>query len=36
MFTGGEMVWLSQTNQTYIFLAGPGEVQVFNVPYNSN
>jgi hypothetical protein len=36
MFNGGEMIWLSQTNRTYAFLAGPGEVEIFEVPFDPN
>jgi len=30
MFLHGEMIWLSQTGQTYVFV--PGEVRVFDLP----
>jgi hypothetical protein len=36
LFQGGEMIWLSQTGQTYVFLAEPGQVQIFNVPFSPN
>jgi hypothetical protein len=35
MFHGGEMIWLSPTNKTYVFLAERGKVQVFEVPFKS-
>lgn len=34
MFNDGEMLWLSQTNRTYVFLAEAGEVKVFEIPFN--
>jgi hypothetical protein len=33
MFCGGNMVWISQTNQTYVFFIG-GIVHVFDVPFS--
>lgn len=34
MFLGGNMVWISQTSQTYVFLAKGSTVHVFNVPFS--
>ena len=36
MFTGGNMVWISQTNQTYVlvFHCGINTVRVFDVPFS--
>jgi len=34
MFTGGGMIWMSQTNQTYVFTHSA--VHVFDVPYSED
>jgi hypothetical protein len=34
MFLGGNMVWISQTNQTYVFVSQDSAVQVFDVPFS--
>jgi hypothetical protein len=34
LFFGGDMVWISQTDQTYVF--SNGVVYVFNVPFSEN
>ena len=31
MFTHGDMIWIDQTGQTYVF--GEGVVRVFDVPF---
>jgi hypothetical protein len=32
MFDGGEMIWISQTNQTYVFSGN--QARVFDVPFS--
>jgi len=34
MFLGGNMVWISQTNQTYVFVSGDSTVRVFDIPFS--
>jgi hypothetical protein len=34
MFLDGNMVWISQTDQTYVFLSPANTVRVFDVPFS--
>jgi hypothetical protein len=34
MFLDGDMVWISQTNQTYVFLAKDSVVRAYNLPFS--
>lgn len=33
MFDGGAMIWIGQTDQTYVFVPGTG-VRVFDIPFS--
>ena len=34
MFLGGNMVWISQTNQTYVFVSKSQTVRVFDISFS--
>lgn len=35
LFEGGDMIWLSQTDRTYVFVVSTGEAREFDVPFSS-
>jgi hypothetical protein len=36
MFFGGDMVWISQTNKTYVFVSSDNMVYVFDIPFSED